>query len=172
MQRNDINVSPPCSQEKKRPTPEDDETITQPPIKYGGACGKFKLDSLVPQKVASAVFSFVEDSPPLPRFFVTNNGTRLPANPLAEMTESKRAAAYKTNSAADYETRFSHMQATLTRYDGQYHAAKQRQAELQYEMRYLLAQYLEVDRELIEIRCRIQHTQQAQAELARHYKPM
>lgn len=155
--------------------------------KYNGALSKFRLEAPTPSQtevetqalkrifVAAALTdtSATDNNtgqPVLPRYYFNAQGIRMPTSPLADMTEEKRIQLYKTTSSDEYEARYSHLQQTLARSEEELIAAKQRQQEIQGEMRILLQSFTNVERQLIEIQCRISHTLQAQAELAKNYK--
>lgn len=139
-------------------TPEDDDTtVIIPPIK---------------KEFAAAAFNDEHTADILPTYFYASNGQRMSTYPLNEIPEQRRAALYSTNSTDDYAARYATMQSTLARYQESLSIAKQRVADTQVEMRALLRQYLDAERELVEAQCRVQHVLQAHAELARHYKKL
>jgi len=143
------------------PPTDDEETINLPPAN-------------LKREFASIVLADDHQSAPeiLPRYYYTENHARMPTYPLSSMTDTKRAELYATNSADDYAARYSTLQTALLKHQEAAQNAKLRLSELHSDMRVLLRRYLDTERELLEARCRAQHTLQAQAELARHYKKL
>lgn len=108
----------------------------------------------------------------VPSYYITSQNIRLPATPIVEMPEEKKAQIYSTHTAAEYEQRYINAQATLTRLQDNLVNIKRRRLEVRNEMLNLLRTWTEIERELVEANCKITHAVQSLEELAKRYKKM
>lgn len=117
----------------------------------------------------AATTSDDEETAVLPSYYITAQGARLPSIPLEHMAEDKRVKLYTSSSPEDYAARRVQLQQVVIHCEEQLIALRRRRAAVRGEMRQLLQQFLELERENTEVNCRLEGALTAQAELDKRH---
>lgn len=124
--------------------------------------------------VSSFALAALDDEPDdetvTPSFYFNIHRSRLPSVPVQQLTEEKREQLFQTSSPDEFEMRDKQILLSIEHCEKKVSAAKKRQMEMRAEMRNLLQQYLDLDREHTEELCRLRNAVLSREELHKRRK--
>jgi hypothetical protein len=131
---------------------------------------KSKTSPIVSNFALAALDDEVDDETVTPSFYFNVHRTRLPSVPIHQMTEEKREQLYTPANDAEFVKRDEQLRLVEEQCQRQYLATKKRQMEMRAEMRTMLQQYLDLDRQMTEHLCHLENASVSRQELFKRFK--